>query len=73
MTDSSSKYKKRNNKGKPKLQNNEIISEDPRFAHVRKDPRFVRPKKKDVKITLDDRFAHMLTNKEFSDSRKSFL
>ncbi|PKK72356.1 hypothetical protein RhiirC2_766235 [Rhizophagus irregularis] len=64
MTDSSSrpniKVKSKNNR----------ISDDPRFAHVRKDPRFVRPKKKDVKIALDDRFAHMLTSEEFSDALK---
>jgi hypothetical protein len=65
----SSKPKKRNSK--KDLQKNETASDDPRFAHVRKDPRFVRPKKKDVKITLDDRFAHMLTSKEFSDACKS--
>lgn len=63
MTDSSSRPKI-----KAKSKNNGI-SDDPRFAHVQKDPRFVRPKKKDVKITLDDRFAHMLTSEEFSDAR----
>jgi hypothetical protein len=61
MADSSSR---------PKISKNDrLTSDDPRFAHVRKDPRFVRPKKKDVKITLDDRFAHMLTSEEFSDAR----
>ncbi|CAI2162169.1 13810_t:CDS:10 [Funneliformis geosporum] len=61
---------KHKNGEKPKVQNNASTTEDSRFAHVRKDPRFTRPKKKDVKITLDERFAHMLTNKEFSDTPK---
>ncbi|CAG8434877.1 12895_t:CDS:2 [Ambispora gerdemannii] len=46
------------------------ITSDPRFVHVHQDPRFVRPKKNDIKITLDKRFAHMLKNKEFSDAPK---
>lgn len=45
---------------------------DPRFEHVRKDPRFGRPRKKDVKIKLDYRFAQMLENEEFSEKRKYF-
>ncbi|CAG8447148.1 8625_t:CDS:10 [Ambispora leptoticha] len=46
------------------------ITSDPRFVHVHQDPRFIRPKKKDIKVTLDKRFAHMLKNKEFSDAPK---
>ncbi|CAJ0876383.1 14840_t:CDS:2 [Entrophospora sp. SA101] len=39
--------------------------EDPRFAHSLTDPRFRRPKKKDMKITVDERFSDMLNSKEF--------
>ncbi|CAG8569444.1 36143_t:CDS:10, partial [Racocetra persica] len=43
---------------------------DPRFEHVRKDPRFIRPRRKDVKITLDPRFAHIFSSKEFTETPK---
>ncbi|CAG8543226.1 5262_t:CDS:10 [Diversispora eburnea] len=41
---------------------------DPRFEHVRKDPRFGRPQKKDTKIKLDSRFAQMLKNEDFTET-----
>ncbi|RIB10280.1 hypothetical protein C2G38_2206561 [Gigaspora rosea] len=43
---------------------------DSRFEHVRKDPRFIRPKRKDVKITLDPRFAHLFNSEEFIETPK---
>ncbi|CAG8807863.1 20829_t:CDS:2, partial [Dentiscutata erythropus] len=43
---------------------------DPRFEHVRKDPRFIRPRQKDVKITLDPRFAHIFDSEEFIETPK---
>lgn len=47
------------------------VQTDPRFAHVHRDPRFVRPKKHDSKVTVDNRFSSMLNSKEFSSARKS--
>lgn len=44
------------------------VTTDPRFAHVHKDPRFTRPRKKDTKVAIDQRFAHML-KEDFSDTR----
>ncbi|CAG8567071.1 4623_t:CDS:2 [Acaulospora colombiana] len=55
---------------KKQKQTDILVTEDPRFKHVSKDPRFERPKKKDVKITLDNRFAQLLKTKEFSESPK---
>ncbi|KAG9294303.1 hypothetical protein G9A89_021662 [Geosiphon pyriformis] len=49
---------------------NEPITKDPRFVHLHQDPRFVRPKKKDMKVKLDQRFLHILNNKDFSDTPK---
>ncbi|KAF9284722.1 pre-rRNA-processing protein esf1 [Mortierella alpina] len=43
---------------------------DPRFAHVHRDPRFMRPQKKDSKVTVDSRFSGMLKGKEFSSAPK---
>ncbi|KAI8645138.1 hypothetical protein BD408DRAFT_412314 [Parasitella parasitica] len=43
------------------------ITNDPRFASVHHDPRFLRPKKKDMKVTIDKRFASMMDSKDFSD------
>ncbi|CAO0793893.1 unnamed protein product [Mucor circinelloides] len=56
--------KKFNNKNKePKTP----VTNDPRFSSVHNDPRFLRPKKKDVKVTIDKRFAGMMDSKDFSD------
>lgn len=38
------------------------IIKDNRFSKIHSDPRFVRPKSKDVKITIDDRFKSALNN-----------
>ena len=46
------------------------IIKDARFAHVHRDPRFMRPTKKDSKVTVDSRFSSMLKGKEFSSARK---
>ncbi|KAG0206227.1 pre-rRNA-processing protein esf1 [Mortierella sp. NVP41] len=43
---------------------------DPRFAHVHRDPRFMKPQKQDSKVTVDSRFSSMLTGKEFSSAPK---
>jgi hypothetical protein len=43
--------------------------QDPRFSHVHRDPRFVKPQKKDSKVTVDSRFSSMLKGKEFSSAR----
>ncbi|CEP16586.1 hypothetical protein [Parasitella parasitica] len=43
------------------------ITNDPRFASVHNDPRFLRPKKKDMKVTIDKRFASMMDSKDFRD------
>ncbi|KAG0330559.1 pre-rRNA-processing protein esf1 [Dissophora globulifera] len=43
---------------------------DSRFAHVHRDPRFMQPKKKDSKVTVDSRFSSMLKSKDFSSAPK---
>jgi hypothetical protein len=43
---------------------------DDRFKNIRRDPRFMRPKKKDTKVVIDDRFSAMLKNNEFDASAK---
>lgn len=58
--------KKNFKKGEPKTP----VTNDPRFASVHNDPRFLRPKKKDMKVTIDKRFAGMMNSTEFSDARK---
>ena len=44
------------------------VTNDPRFSSVHNDPRFLRPKKKDMKVTIDKRFAGMMDSKDFSDA-----
>ncbi|KAI8096040.1 hypothetical protein BDF21DRAFT_448156 [Thamnidium elegans] len=56
--------KKSYKKGEPKVP----ITSDPRFSSVHNDPRFLRPKKKDMKVTIDKRFAGMMNSTEFSDA-----
>ncbi|KDN52781.1 hypothetical protein K437DRAFT_289760 [Tilletiaria anomala UBC 951] len=34
---------------------------DPRFARVQTDPRFLQPKRQDLKVSLDERFSHLLS------------
>jgi hypothetical protein len=41
-------------------------TKDPRFQRLHTDPRFNRPKKAEHKVKLDERFAHVLTDKNFS-------
>ena len=48
------------------------VTTDPRFSIIHTDPRFARPKKKDVKISLDSRFKGAFRDKEFIDQRSSF-
>lgn len=43
---------------------------DKRFSRLHSDPRFIRPRRKDAKVKLDDRFAAALESKEFSGERK---
>ncbi|KAF9578493.1 pre-rRNA-processing protein esf1 [Lunasporangiospora selenospora] len=44
------------------------VQTDSRFAHVHRDPRFMRPQKRDSKVTIDSRFSSMLKDKEFSSA-----
>ncbi|KAI7889350.1 uncharacterized protein EV154DRAFT_424050, partial [Mucor mucedo] len=55
--------KKSYQKREPKV----AVTNDPRFTSVHNDPRFLRPKKKDMKVTIDKRFAGMMSSTEFSD------
>jgi hypothetical protein len=61
--------KKNFKKGEPKVP----VTSDPRFSSVHNDPRFLRPKKKDMKVTIDKRFAGMMNSTDFSDGRKVYL
>ncbi|KAF9926136.1 pre-rRNA-processing protein esf1 [Linnemannia zychae] len=58
------------NKKDPKKAPTAAPIQDPRFAHVHRDPRFMKPQKKDSKVTVDSRFSSMLKNKEFSSAPK---
>jgi hypothetical protein len=63
----------RTDKGKNKkrgFKQDAQVIDDPRFAHVHNDPRFIRPRRKDVKIKIDERFTRMLTAKNFADGRE---
>lgn len=42
-----------------------VGSSDPRFAGVATDPRFRRPKQKNVKVEIDERFRQVLESDEF--------
>ncbi|KAI9271302.1 hypothetical protein BY458DRAFT_539879 [Sporodiniella umbellata] len=53
---------KSNNKEK------KTVTKDPRFSNVHHDPRFLRPKKQDNKVTIDKRFASMMNSTDFSDA-----
>ncbi|KAI7862903.1 hypothetical protein BDF14DRAFT_1735012 [Spinellus fusiger] len=46
------------------------VTSDPRFKHLQRDPRFLRPKKKDMKVSIDKRFSGMLNSKEFGSGPK---
>lgn len=48
------------------------VTTDPRFSVIHTDPRFARPKRKDVKIPLDSRFKAAFKDKEFVDQRILF-
>ncbi|KAI9281208.1 hypothetical protein BC943DRAFT_282559 [Umbelopsis sp. AD052] len=62
---------KRGNNKKPQRQHdNAPATTDPRFAHVHRDPRFMRPKRKDNKVAIDKRFASMLDQDEFTSAPK---
>jgi len=45
------------------------VTTDPRFSVIHTDPRFARPKRKDVKIPIDSRFSAAFKDKEFVDRR----
>ncbi|KAI9028976.1 hypothetical protein CLU79DRAFT_832353 [Phycomyces nitens] len=48
----------------------EPVTNDPRFKHLQRDPRFLRPKKKDMKVSIDKRFSGMLNSEEFGSKPK---
>lgn len=65
---------KNGSSSKPQKQNGEgPVTTDPRFAHVHRDPRFMRPKRKDNKVAIDKRFASMLNEDEFKSARKFYI
>lgn len=43
---------------------------DSRFARLQTDPRFRRPKQKNVKVEIDDRFKDVLQSEEFGGKGK---
>ncbi|KAI8973770.1 hypothetical protein BDF20DRAFT_915173 [Mycotypha africana] len=59
---------KNKNKNRNDDQPKTPVTTDPRFANVHNDPRFLRPKKKDLKVTIDKRFASMMNSSDFSDA-----
>lgn len=59
---------KKNFKGNNKEQDGPVTT-DPRFKHLHNDPRFLRPKKKDMKVAIDKRFSAMMHSKEFGSGR----
>ncbi|KAI9253507.1 hypothetical protein BDA99DRAFT_172498 [Phascolomyces articulosus] len=64
---------KNNHKGKGKKSFDrplEKITDDPRFSHVHNDPRFKRPRRKDTKVQIDNRFSSMLKSSEFAEQPK---
>jgi hypothetical protein len=48
----------------------EFTVKDPRFQSIHNDPRFVRPRRKDTRVEIDERFAHVLGNEDFDIVRK---
>jgi hypothetical protein len=50
-----------------------LMTTDPRFSIIHTDPRFARPKKKDVKVPIDSRFRAAFKDKEFIDQRNTPL
>lgn len=47
-----------------------IFPADPRFSNIQTDPRFRLPSKKTTHVQIDQRFAHMLRDEEFSTRAK---
>ena len=43
---------------------------DPRFARLQTDPRFRRPKQRNLKVEIDERFRGILESEEFVGSSK---
>ncbi|WWD17434.1 hypothetical protein CI109_101875 [Kwoniella shandongensis] len=46
------------------------MSTDPRFARLKTDPRFRRPKQKNLKVEIDERFRDVLESEEFGGKGK---
>ncbi|KAI9926697.1 hypothetical protein AWENTII_011318 [Aspergillus wentii] len=57
--------KKSKKSGGAKGQADSVIT-DPRFANIQTDPRYRLPSKRQTHVKLDQRFAHMLHDKDFS-------
>jgi hypothetical protein len=57
---------KKQHRKNTKKNENDLVIDDPRFARVQYDPRFQRRKKNAHKVTLDERFSRVMTDKEFS-------
>jgi hypothetical protein len=43
---------------------------DPRFARLQTDPRFRKPKQKNLKVEIDERFRDVLESEEFGGKGK---
>ncbi|KAJ3196183.1 pre-rRNA-processing protein esf1 [Irineochytrium annulatum] len=48
----------------------EMDGEDARFEKLKRDPRFLRPKKKETKIVIDKRFHDVFKSREFGNASK---
>ncbi len=45
---------------------------DPRFARIKTDPRFRRPKKKQQKVVVDERFKSVFDKKENGKAKRAY-
>jgi hypothetical protein len=45
-------------------------AQDARFARLQTDPRFRRPKQKNLKVEIDERFKDVLQSEEFGGKAK---
>ncbi|PLB50410.1 hypothetical protein P170DRAFT_381062 [Aspergillus steynii IBT 23096] len=57
---------KKSKKGGAAKDQADSVIKDPRFSNIQTDPRYRLPSKRQTHVKLDNRFAHMLRDKDFS-------